>query len=138
MAAQTNIRVTKTREGRFTTQKVAANTKIYGGSIVVLEGGYAKPGRTATGLIAMGRATETVDNTGGAAGAKTITIERSAGMVEYLYANDTGTAVAQADVGGDCYILDDQTVTGDNTGRSVAAEVCEVVPNIGVWIRFKR
>lgn len=138
MAALTMVRITKSREGRFTTQKVAANTKIYGGSIVVMEGGYAKPGRSATGLTTIGRATETVDNTGGVAGAKSIVIERSVGSIEFLYMNDTGTAVASTDVGSDCYVLDDQTVTGDNTGRSVAGEVAEVVPQVGVWIRFKR
>jgi hypothetical protein len=134
MAAQ-GIRPTKSRDGRYDTVKVAGNTKIYGGTIVVLEGGYAKPGRSAAGLVALGRATESVDNTGGQNGDKTIVVERSELDVDFLYGNDTTKPVSQADVGKDCFILDDETVTGDGTDRSAAGKVVEVVSS-GVWIRF--
>jgi hypothetical protein len=136
--ALSGIRITKPRQGRYATYKVAADVKIWGGALVVLEDGYAKPGYAGVGLIAAGKATETVDNVGGLAGEKSITVERSGGEVEFLYVNDTATPVAQADVGGPCFILDDQTVSGDDTDRSVAGTVCEVIPGTpgSVWIRF--
>src|SRR4051812_43453825 len=44
---------------------VKGSTKIFQGTLVVLDAGYAKPGASAAGLIALGRAEEEVDNTDG-------------------------------------------------------------------------
>lgn len=52
----------------------------------------------------------------------------------WWFVNDTGTAVVDANFGEECYILDDQTVTGDGTGRSKAGRVWEVNSAKGVLV----
>lgn len=111
---------------------VKANTKIYAGSLVVVDAGYAAPGRTATGLKVVGRAKTTVDNTGGAAGDKTIEVERGV----FKWANSAaGDLIAQADVLNSCFIVDDQTVAKtDGTGTRSAAGTIVQVDSDGVWV----
>lgn len=135
MAALTNIRNTKSKDGDSRSFLVGANVKIFAGSIVVLEAGYAKPGKTATALTVAGIACHTLDNTGGSAGAFKVAVTPSLGHIDYLLANDTVTPVVQADVGGPCYVKDDQTVTGDDTGASVAGTVMGLESG-QVWVRF--
>jgi hypothetical protein len=96
-----------------------AATIIYKGAFVVFDAGYAAPARTATGLVAAGRAEETVDNSAGSAGALRITVRRGA----FVANNHTGgDAVVQASAGSNVYFLDDNTVTVTSTGRSVAGK----------------
>lgn len=109
--------------------KMAA-VKIYQGSLVVIRAGYARPGATATGDIAVGRATKTVDNSAGAAG--DLWIEVDSGI--FKWANDTGDALAQADVGAEVYVTDDQTVSKTATGKSVAGKLYQVDSD-GVWVK---
>ena len=112
---------------------LAAATKIYAGALVVLDGGYLAPGSTKLGLIAIGRAEEAIDNSTGAAGAKRCETARGC----FLFANAAADPVVQADVGKDCYIVDDETVaktSGSNT-RSVAGKVRAVEAG-GVWVEF--
>lgn len=101
--------------------KVKASTKIYEGSIVAVEGGYAVPGKKATGLVAAGRAEEFVDNTGtgGTNGARSIRVKRGV----FLFENDITNPVTEAHMLGICYILDDETVTGLDVGASEAGKV---------------
>jgi len=104
---------------------VKANTKIYQGALVCIDAGYAAPMRTATGLIALGRARATVDNTGGSAGALTIEVERGC----FKWNNSSaGDQITQADVLKSVYGVDDQTVAKtDGTGtRSIAGRVMQV------------
>jgi hypothetical protein len=113
---------------------VAADTKIYAGSLVVLSSGYAAPGTAAAGLVAVGRAAETVDNKGGAAGAASVTVERGV----FRYANSAaGDAIAKADIGATVYIVDDQTVakTSAANTRSTAGKVWDV-DAAGVWVEI--
>lgn len=102
---------------------VAANVKIYAGAFVVIRAGYARPATTATGDLAAGRAEATVDNTGGAAGDKVITVRR--GTFKW---NNSASAdlIAQANVGAPCYLVDDQTVALVATGRSFAGLIYQV------------
>lgn len=110
--------------------QVAANVKIWKGSLVALNGGYAAPGATATGRVAMGRAKETVDNLGGAAGAKMIETEE--GIFGWI--NDGADAFVQADVGSDAYITDDQTVCKTATGKSKAGKLYSLEGGVA-WVR---
>lgn len=135
MAALTKERDTLAKEGQKKTFLMASNVKIFSGAIVCLEGGYAVPGKLDTDLVAVGVACETVDNTGGANGAKSVSVETSHGVREFLLANDTGDPIVQADVGTDCYVLDDQTVTGASSGASVAGKVMGLKDG-QVWVRF--
>lgn len=131
--ALTQPRATKARHSGRWTYPVAAGAKIYQGAIVVLDAGYAKPGATATGLIALGRAEETVDNTSGAAGAASVPVERG---VFYLD-NSATDAIAQADVGKSAYIVDDETVAKTNgTNTRSTAGIIRAVDTYGVWVEF--
>lgn len=111
---------------------VKANVKINQGALVVIEGGYATPARTAVGLIAAGKARAPADNTTGAQGAITVEIER--GTYKWLNSS-AGDLIAQVDVGTDCFIVDDQTVAKTNGGatRSRAGKILGVDAG-GVWV----
>ena len=110
-----------------------AAVKIFAGSLVAANAtGYATPGATATTLTYLGRAAETVDNTGGVAGAKTIRVDRKEA---YKFANLGADLVTQADLGKTCYIVDDQTVAKTSGGatRSLAGKVVGIDAD-GVWV----
>lgn len=107
--------------GKFR-RKVAANVVCYQNGLAVNVAGYARPGYTATGLKVFGVFKETVDNTGGAAGALDVEVERGV----FAFDNSTaGDAIAQADVGNNAYIVDDQTVAKTDGGgtRSIAGVI---------------
>jgi hypothetical protein len=111
---------------------IAANVKIYQGSLVMLDAGYAKPGAAATGKFSVGMATQTVDNTGGAAGALLVPIEPGI----HRWGNSTSAdLIEQDDVGKLCYIVDDQTVglTDGSAARSIAGTIYAVDAS-GVWV----
>ena len=112
-------------DGIFRSIPVAANVKILKGAIVVLSGGYAAPGTTATGLLMLGRAERTVDNTGGAAGALSVRVKR--GIFAWNSAG-SGDAITSANIGATAYIVDDNTVAltnGSNT-RSAAGTIHDI------------
>jgi hypothetical protein len=136
MAATTGVRSTLSMGDeaviRLLSVQVKASAKINQGSLVVFDAGFAAPGRTAVGLIAAGRARQNADNTGGAAGAIGVEVERGT----FRWANSSaGDLIAQADVGADCFIVDDQTVAKTNGGatRSRAGKVLAVDAS-GVWV----
>lgn len=103
------------------------STKVFKGTLVVAQAGYAKPGATGLGLIALGRASKTSDNTSGADGAKTVEVE--AGI--FRWAN--GDGITQADVGKSAWIVDDSTVSKASTGKSKAGLIV-AVDSAGVWV----
>lgn len=136
MAALTKDRSTPVRDGRLIAHPMKANAKIFAGAIVALDGGYAVPGRTATGLVAVGRANRQADNTGGADGALFVTVER---REVFLFENMATDLVDRTMIGSDCYVVDDQTVAATNGGnpatRSIAGTVVDV-DDAGVWVEF--
>lgn len=110
---------------------VAANVKLLAGTIAVLDGGYVAPGTTKLGLIALGRVEQTVDNTGGAAGAMKVRVRAGC----FYFANSASTdALTQADVGSDCYIVDNQTVARTSGGTRSRCGVVVEVDSGGVWV----
>lgn len=109
--------------------KVKGATTIYKGSLVALNAGYAAPGAVATGRIAVGRALETVVNAG-ADGAVNVKVE----MGIFKWANDGTNPVVAASVGGIAYMFDDQTVSVNSTGTSVAGKIIQLDSD-GVWVR---
>jgi len=122
-----------------------ANTIAYHGTIAVIDAGYMAPGRAATGLIAVGffepgGNDETLtgyDNTnattGGAAGA----INGYARPGCKKLQNSGTDPVAQADVGNDCFIEDDSTISKTDNGatRSRAGKIIEVASD-GVFVEI--
>lgn len=128
MAALTSDRDTPYREGKSYGDPVAASTTIFGGSLVALNAtGFLVPGSTATGLIARGRACARVDNSAGADGDLACTSER--GTFRWANSGD----IDRTSIGATAYIVDDQTVSLDNTGKSAAGTIRDV-DALGVWV----
>lgn len=113
---------------------VAAATTIFQGALVAVNAsGYAVPGSVATTLKAAGRAEETIDNSGGAAGALSVKVKRGV----FKFKNSGADACVQANVLGDCFIVDDETVakTDGSSARSKAGKILEVEAT-GVWVEI--
>lgn len=128
-------RNTPRREGEEMSLNVAAAKKIYAGSIVARDAsGNATPGAVATTLLGMGRAEEYVDNSAGAAGDKIVRVRKGV----FRYANSAAAdEITTADIGKECYIVDDQTVakTDGTSTRSIAGRIYDV-DTAGVWVEF--
>lgn len=112
---------------------VAANVKCWQGGLAVIDAGNVKPGVTGLNLIAVGRFEETVDNTAGAAGAVMAPVRRGC----FLFSNSGADPVVQADVGKDCFIVDDETVAKTSGGNTRSrAGVVRGVETTGVWVEI--
>ncbi|WP_343498630.1 hypothetical protein [Achromobacter denitrificans] len=135
MTALTQDRNTLRRDGNQIEPPVAAATRIYGGSIVCINTtGYAVPGSTSTTLKAAGVAECRADNSAGAAGDIRVRLRKG----PHCFANSiSADLITLADIGSDCYIVDDQTVAKTSGGdtRSVAGKVFDVDAD-GVWVEF--
>ncbi len=136
MTAIAMERDTQRREGKQAAYPVLAATKVLAGTLVVLTAaGYAQGGAVATTLKAVGMAEETADNTGGASGDIKVKVRRDGW---FRFANSAaGDLITIADIGNNCYILDNQTVAkiDGSTTRSVAGKVRDVDAT-GIWIEF--
>jgi hypothetical protein len=101
--------------------KLAADAVIYKGALCGFKAGYLVEwvaGDTAIEhpCIAIPELALVVDNTGGAAGDLSCPVDFQIEKVLYRFANDGGSAVAQAHIGGDAWGLDDQTVSSSTNG----------------------
>lgn len=113
--------------------QMAAGAVIHKGALVVLEAGLLKPGRTATGLVAVGIAEESVRNEG-ADGATRCAV-RHDGL--YALAAKPDDAPTGADIGRTCFIHDDETVARtDGGGTRSPAGIIRDVEGATVWIQF--
>ncbi|MBK1868262.1 hypothetical protein [Taklimakanibacter albus] len=131
MAPLTERKLITRREANHFGFPAAANAKVQEGSLVVLDATWAKAGATAQNLVAVGIATEFVDNTGGGNGAKMIPVEKGT----FLFANAGG--VTRAHIGGQAFIVDDQTVAHDNgTNTRSGFGRIEDVDSAGVWVKI--
>ena len=129
MAALTNVRDTSeiANGAKYLSLPVKGNTTIYQGALVAIGAdGFAIPAKKAAGIMAAGRAEETVENKG-ADGDLVILVARGT----FVYNNTTTQAdkVTKAHVLEPCYIEDDQTVTALATGSSIAGLVVRVDGN---------
>lgn len=135
MAALTADRNTPRRAAEDFEFPMAASTLIYAGALVCVNAsGLATKGAVATTLKTVGVAQETADNSAGAASAKRVKVRRGC----YRFANSgSADAITLADVGADCYVVDDQTVakTNGSATRSVAGKVRDVDAD-GVWVEI--
>lgn len=117
------------------TLPMAASAKGYAGGMACRDAsGNLVAGAVSTTLKCLGIFIGDVDNTGGAAGAVSGTVERGT----FQFANSaSGDLIAKADIGNDCYIVDDQTVakTNGTSTRSIAGKVYDVDAE-GVWVEF--
>jgi hypothetical protein len=109
---------------------VAATAVCYQGALMVVDAnGNFAPGTATTGLVAAGRCGEFVDNTGGGAGDLNVRVK--SGIFRFL--NSAGDAIPATQVGEDCFIEDDATVSATSAGQSIAGRVYEVDAD-GVWV----
>jgi hypothetical protein len=123
MAALTKDRATPYRDGIEIEFPVAANSKIYSGSLVCANAsGYAVPAADTAGLTFLGVALEQVDNTGGADGVKKVRLRRT-GVFEF-----DATTITQGMVGDAMFAMDDHTM-GDAT-----AAINDV--RVGVLVKY--
>lgn len=135
MVALTAPRNTPAALGDVRSVPLPANGKVWQGSIVALTAaGYAASATATAANVTIGRADETVDNTGGANGAKRIKVRRGV----FRFANSAaGDLITLTEVGKDCYVVDDQTVAKTNNAgaRPLAGKVFDVDAQ-GVWVEF--
>ncbi len=126
-------RNTPMQDGELIAVPVAAAVKIYAGGLVAANAtGYATPGAVSTALTYLGRAESQVDNSLGAAGAKTVKVRRGQA---FKFKNSGADAVTQAEFGQTCYIVDDETVAKTNgNGTLSPAGVVVGVDTDGVWV----
>ena len=116
MAAATKNHDTGRSEGKLKAYKMGA-VKIFRGTLVRLDAtGFAVPATDAATGVFAGVAYEQVDNSTGAAGAKSIRVVKDG---EYEFAV-TG-AFTQAGVGNSAFVSDDQTVSAVATVNSFVA-----------------
>ena len=137
MTALVKERVSSVREVTRDKRPLAAGVKVFKGALAVAivsgtSKGFYRQGVAGPGLVVLGRWMETVDNTAGAAGAKTVRVRRNKA---FKFANAAADLVTQAELGKSCYIVEDQTVAKTNGGatRSVAGKVLGVEAD-GVWV----
>ncbi len=112
---------------------VKASTLIYAGALVCSDSsGRAVPGGTAGAVLARGRAEEHADNSSGADGDISVRVRRG----RFRWDNSSsGDAIAAADVGNPCFVVDDHTVakTIGAGNRIVAGNIVDVDAQ-GVWV----
>jgi hypothetical protein len=133
MTALTKGRRTPSRAGNRIAHPLAAGAKVFAGGIGVLDAGYLKPGRAATGLIAVGVIEDDADNSAGTDGDVVVTVSRGTFQLD----NDGTDPVGREHIGLNAYIVDDQTVAatdGEGT-RSIAGKIIDV-DAAGVWVEF--
>ncbi|HEU4409313.1 MAG TPA: hypothetical protein VFS43_28905 [Polyangiaceae bacterium] len=115
---------------------MAASTTIFRGGMVdkAASGGMFKPAATNTTDKCQGVALETKTN-GAVAGATSIQIATG---VHNMNNSSAGDQITAADIGNDCFVVDDNTVARTNGGstRHVAGKVWDVAPDGTVDVLF--
>ena len=110
---------TRAGNGRLFSDPVAAATTIYAGALVALDAsGNAVPAIPAAPVM-RGVALDKADNSGGAAGDETVSMDRG----HFLIANDG--SLDRTDIGSDVYVVDDNTVGA--AGTLVAGKCLDVL-----------
>lgn len=135
MVALTAARYTPQALGDVRSIPVAANARIFAGGLVqIAASGFAVAGVATAANVAVGRAEETVDNTGGANGAVNVKVRRGV----FRYANSAaGDLITRADIGKQVFVVDDdQVAKTNNAGARPAAGICFDVDAQGVWVEF--
>lgn len=112
---------------------LGASQTIHQGALIMRNAaGQLVRGATATGCYGVGRAEDAAVSV--AADVTPLRFSRGC----FRYENSAaGDAIAQADIGTVCYIVDDQTVAKTHaTNTRSPAGIVEAVDAIGVWVRF--
>lgn len=135
MAALAAPRNTPEKVGSERAVPLLANAKVFqGGMVQIAASTFGVPASATAANVTIGRASETVDNTGGANGAVSVKVRRGI----FRFANSAaGDLIARSEIGKTVYVVDDQTVAKtDNAGARPAAGKCFDVDAQGVWVEF--
>lgn len=127
-------RMTAKKDGELIGLKIAASTLIETGKLVALNSaGFAVHASDAAGLKVAGVAEETIDNSLGANGDKTVLVRRKKA---FLLLNSGTNAVAQAHVFTNVYVKDAYTVSSSGGTNSIVAGKCLGLETDGVWVEI--
>lgn len=135
MTALSKDRNTAHAQGDVQSYPMLAAKFAYAGGIAVLDAsGWCKPAVTGTGLVCVGRFEQHVDNSDGASG--DLAVKVRAGVFRYANSADAD-AITKAEIGDNCYLVDDQTVAKtDGAGtRSIAGRIMQIDAQ-GVWVEM--
>jgi len=116
---------------------VAANTTIFDGAIAATNAaGDLIPASDTAGITVQGRAAKQMVNATGAAKAPAHFARVETGV--FGYSTSGGSAITKADIGKNCFILDDNTVvrTGGTANAIVAGTVDDVDSDGTVWVKI--
>ena len=120
------------REGLIVAYPVKANARIWKGALVCVDStGYLVPASDTANLRFVGVAFESVDNTGGANGAKRCRVVKRG---TFIY-NRIGS-FAQADIGATARAVTDNEVAKTSTNNIVVGTVVELLDSNRVRIRI--
>jgi hypothetical protein len=136
MPAATSDRNTRSRHGNLRSFPLAAATLIYAGVMAAVNAaGQLVNGATSPALKCVGVTDKLLDNSTGVAAAVRGDVRTG---VWGPFANSAAAdLIAPADVGADCFMVDNQTVAKTSAGatRSVAGKIFDVSAD-GVWVSF--
>ena len=120
MTALSNSYEARRKDGALVLYPLGAGVHVRKGGLLAVASatGLVQPAADSAGLVFVGVAYEEGDNTGGAAGAKSVRVLKT-GI--YTYAK---TAAVQADTGKTAFVVDDGTVSTAPTADSI---ICGVV-----------
>lgn len=126
-------RNTSYKDRELLSLNLAAAAKVEGGKMVAVNAtGYAIEGADTANIIIMGVADQTIDNTAGADGAKSVRVRRGKA---FLLKNSATNPVTQASVGADVYVEDDETVAvAAGPTNDIVAGQCLGVESAGVCV----
>ena len=123
---------THEREGLIVAYPVKANARIWKGALVCVDStGYLVPASDTANLRFVGVAFESVDNTGGANGAKRCRVVKRG---TFIY-NRIGS-FTQADIGATARAVTDNEVAKTSTNNIVVGTVVELLDGNRVRIRI--
>lgn len=94
--------------------------------------GEATVGSTSTTLVPIGYFDEDLLGDG----TLEVKIRLFREVILHFFNNDTGTAIVAADILQDCFFVDSETVSADNTGRSVAGRTWIVSSEDGIGVEI--
>lgn len=135
MAALTKARARRTETWKYKIFQLAAGKKAFKNGIAAYDQSAAVviPGEVQTDLIPFGLFAEDVDNSAGGASVE-VNVELFREVTVTWYANDGVNPVLATDLGKNCYMIDDQTVSILSTGRSVLGRVWAIDATKGVAV----
>lgn len=111
---------------------LAANVVIFAGAAVgISAAGFAGPAGTTYPRV-IGMAEDTVDNTGGAAGAKRTTLLRG----EFLFDNEPTFPLTNVHLGTAPEWTDDHSAANTGSAATAVGGILVEVTSAGVWIEF--